>query len=182
MQVLLVTLHLALCSLPWLARPRCSASWPVTHRQNHHHHRSHFGSSHFGSRAISVRTGIATVSLRVQSFRFCQKMSRGNGFGDGWLPSAGRLVCLFFARVLLSPVVTSGAVSGPSFGQHPYAAMVGEMENSQFGNLVTPSLQGDLDFLYQFSDLMKESLFDAATCFSVFLAALVLVLPPCVWH
>ena len=59
-------------------------------------------------------------------------MSCGNFFGDGWPPSAGRLVCLFFARVLLSPVVTSGAVSGclPSFGQHPYAAMVGEMENS----------------------------------------------------
>ena len=27
--VLLVTMHLALCSLPWLARPRCSASRPV---------------------------------------------------------------------------------------------------------------------------------------------------------
>ena len=31
--------------------------------------------SHFGSRAISVRTGIATVSLRVQSFRLCLVMS-----------------------------------------------------------------------------------------------------------
>ena len=111
-------------------------------------------------------------------------MSRGNGFGDGWPPSAGRLVCCFFARVLLSLVVASGAVSGclPYFVQHPYVAMVGEMENSQFGNLVTPSLQGEVDFLYWFSDSVKESLFDAATCFSALLAALVLVLPSCVWH
>ena len=80
---------------------------------HHHHHPSlpsslphHHLRSHFGSRAISVRTGIATVSLRVQSFRLCLVMSRGNGFGDGWPPSAGRLVCLFLARVLLSTVVT----------------------------------------------------------------------------
>ena len=47
---------------------------------------------------------------------------------------------------------------------------------------MTPSLQGEVDFLYRFSDLVKESLFDAATCFSVLLAALVLVLPSRVWH
>ena len=28
-RVLLVTLHLALCSLPWLAGPECSAFWPI---------------------------------------------------------------------------------------------------------------------------------------------------------
>ena len=29
----LVTMYLALCSLPWLAGPRCSASWPVRSRR-----------------------------------------------------------------------------------------------------------------------------------------------------
>ena len=37
-------------------------------------------------------------------------MTDGNGFCDVWPSSAGRLVCLFFARVLVFPVVTSGAV------------------------------------------------------------------------
>ena len=52
----------------------------------------------------------------------------------------------------------------------------------QFGSLVTPSLRGDVDCPFQFSDLVKESLCDAATRFSAMLAALVLVLPSCVWH
>ena len=140
---------------------------------------------HFGSRAISVRTGIATVSLRVQSFRLCLMMSCGNGFGDGWPPSGGRLVCLFFARVLLFPVVTSGAVSGclPTFFWSASLCCNGGRDGElQFGNLATPSLQGEVDFLCRFSDLVKESLFDAAICFSVLLAALVLVLPSRVWH
>ena len=92
-------------------------------------------------------------------------MSCGNGFLDGWSPSAGRLVCLFFARVFPLSCGYFWTVSDclPSFGQHPYVAMVGEMENSQFGNFVTPSLQGEVDFLHRFSDL-------------------VLVLPSRVWH
>ena len=94
---------------------------------------------------------------------------------------------LVVSLVCSSPVFSSLlwlAVSGclPYFVQHPYAATVGEMENSKFGNLVTPSLQGEVDFFYWFSDLVKESLFDAATCFSALLAALVLVLPSHMWH
>ena len=85
----------------------------------------------------------------------------------------------------------SGAVSGtqdPNSEKDPGSPLFLESfveEKEGVATLSVPSfpvLRFDQDFLYSFSDLVKESLFVAASCFSALLAALVLVLPSRVWH
>ena len=96
----------------------------------------------------------------------------------GPIPQPRARIALRGGAASLAQMVVSDADSMKfnDLGDSPQNTLV------QFGSFVTPSLQGDVECFYQFSDLVKESLCDAATRFSAMLAALGLVLPSCVWH